>query len=103
MKHMHVCMSLEISLGDTSLDSCCYHSHPFVAVLWVPSSQDGGSQGTQDMAALVFVRAPCVRDKGRDGSKSHMAAMISVSVQFCKAWIWHISCNHFFFLKGNAA
>ena len=73
MNHMHVHMSLQISLSDTSLDSCCYHWHPFVTVLWVPSSQDGGSQGTQDMAALVFVRAPCVQDKGMDGSKSHMA------------------------------
>jgi hypothetical protein len=71
--HMHVRMSLQISLSDTSLDSCCYHSHPSVAVLWVPPSQDGGSQCTQNMAALVFVRAPCVQDKGMDGSKSHMA------------------------------
>jgi hypothetical protein len=59
----------KVSLSNIALDSYCYYLHPFVTVLWVPPPQDGGSQGTQGMTALVFV----VLDKGMDGSKSHVA------------------------------
>jgi hypothetical protein len=51
--------------------------------------QDRGFQGTQGMAALVFVHASCLRDRGIGSSMNHMACLQSMDMAY---YIFEMCC-----------